>query len=439
MYVAQPILPLFSHDFGIAPATAGLALSVVVLAIALSSSVYGLLSDAFGRKPVMVATCLLLTVPTFACAFAPSFAWLLVFRALQGALIPGLSGVAVAYLGDHYQRAGARERGRAVCQREHRRGPARSGRQWTRCGRLRVAGSIYCLGRDNTRQCDCHGARAAGGSRNWAGCLAARIWWYGQSFSQPACCRGISDRCGALLRLYRYLHVSLVLSHCRSLYSADRDCLQHLCRLSRWGNCVTNCRSALHSISHAQRSSRVECSSRHSVLPGRSCPCLPIVISSVSSSFVAGCRSRSPPRLRSLMSWRGARRGVRGRCILHSIILARHLALSYRDTHGNHGGGTVSRSPAARASLLPSSRILLLSGAQARICILGLGVRIHRYRPVVSLQRCQGRDGRRYGRPSAWHRPIGHLSQLSRLRGAMMRSTACGGVGAARSAARADD
>lgn len=102
MYVAQPILPLLSHDFGIVPATAGLSLSVVVLAIALSSSVYGLLSDAFGRKPVMVAACLLLAVPTFACALAPSFAWLLVCRALQGALIPGLSGVAVAYLGDHY-------------------------------------------------------------------------------------------------------------------------------------------------------------------------------------------------------------------------------------------------------------------------------------------------------------------------------------------------
>jgi YNFM family putative membrane transporter len=102
MYIAQPILPLFSHDFGISPATAGLSLSVVVLAIALTSSIYGLLSDAFGRKPVMVIACLLLTVPTFLCALAPSFAWLLGFRALQGALIPGLSGVAVAWLGDHY-------------------------------------------------------------------------------------------------------------------------------------------------------------------------------------------------------------------------------------------------------------------------------------------------------------------------------------------------
>ncbi len=105
MYIAQPILPLLSREFYIAPATAGLSLSVVVLAIALASSVYGLLSDAFGRKPVMVATCLLLTVPTLLCAVAPTFGWLLAFRAMQGALIPGLSGVAVAYLGDRYRGA----------------------------------------------------------------------------------------------------------------------------------------------------------------------------------------------------------------------------------------------------------------------------------------------------------------------------------------------
>ena len=103
MYIAQPILPLLSRAFRIAPATAGLSLSLVVLAIALTSSVYGLLSDAFGRKPVMVTTCLLLTIPTFLCAAAPSFGWLLAFRAMQGACIPGLSGVAVAYLGDHYR------------------------------------------------------------------------------------------------------------------------------------------------------------------------------------------------------------------------------------------------------------------------------------------------------------------------------------------------
>jgi MFS transporter, YNFM family, putative membrane transport protein len=100
MYLTQPILPLLSHEFGVAPATAGLSVSVVVLLIALASASYGPLSDQLGRKPVMVGSCALLTAPTLLCAFAPSFNALLVFRALQGLCIPGLTAVAVAYLGD---------------------------------------------------------------------------------------------------------------------------------------------------------------------------------------------------------------------------------------------------------------------------------------------------------------------------------------------------
>ena len=105
MYIAQPILPLLSRAFAIRPATAGLSVSVVVLAIALASSVYGLLSDAVGRKSVMVWSCLLLTIPTLLCAVAPSFPLLLLARGVQGLLIPGLSGVAVAYLGDRFSGA----------------------------------------------------------------------------------------------------------------------------------------------------------------------------------------------------------------------------------------------------------------------------------------------------------------------------------------------
>lgn len=100
IYITQPILPLLSHEFGIRPATAGLTVSAVVLLIAFVSIPYGSVSDAVGRKPVMVASMSLLAVPTLLCAVAPSFRALLVFRALQGALIPGVTAVAVAYLGD---------------------------------------------------------------------------------------------------------------------------------------------------------------------------------------------------------------------------------------------------------------------------------------------------------------------------------------------------
>lgn len=102
MYVTQPILPVLSAEFRVPPATAGLSVSAVVLAIAVGSFLAGPLSDALGRKAVMVGSLALLVLPTLACAVARSFPQLVALRAAQGLLIPGVTAVAVAWAGDHY-------------------------------------------------------------------------------------------------------------------------------------------------------------------------------------------------------------------------------------------------------------------------------------------------------------------------------------------------
>ncbi|HTT71949.1 MAG TPA: MFS transporter [Anaeromyxobacteraceae bacterium] len=104
MYLTQPVLPLLAREFGLTPAEAGLSISAVVVAIALASSFYGPLSDALGRKRVMVASALALVLPTAACAGARSFEALCVLRAVQGALIPGVTAVSIAYAGDRFER-----------------------------------------------------------------------------------------------------------------------------------------------------------------------------------------------------------------------------------------------------------------------------------------------------------------------------------------------
>jgi YNFM family putative membrane transporter len=102
IYVTQPILPLLSREFGVPAPTAALTVSIVVLMIALVSSAWGPLADALGRKPVMVWSCALLAIPTFLCAFAPTLPLLVVLRGAQGLLLPGVTAVAVAYLGDQF-------------------------------------------------------------------------------------------------------------------------------------------------------------------------------------------------------------------------------------------------------------------------------------------------------------------------------------------------
>jgi MFS transporter, YNFM family, putative membrane transport protein len=105
MYVTQPILPVLSEEFGVDAARAGLSVSAVVLALAAASSLYGPLSDALGRRRVMSGATALLALATLACALAPSFRALLALRAVQGALVPGMTAVSVAYAGDRFGRA----------------------------------------------------------------------------------------------------------------------------------------------------------------------------------------------------------------------------------------------------------------------------------------------------------------------------------------------
>ena len=102
MYITQSILPVLAERFGVGAARAGLTVSAVVLAIALSSSFYGPLSDALGRRRVMAGATALLSLATLACAFAPTLGALVALRALQGAVVPGMTAVSVAYAGDRY-------------------------------------------------------------------------------------------------------------------------------------------------------------------------------------------------------------------------------------------------------------------------------------------------------------------------------------------------
>jgi MFS transporter, YNFM family, putative membrane transport protein len=102
MYTTQAILPVLSHDFGISAPTAGLTVSLLVLAVAIGSLFYGPLSDRVGRKPVMVGTSFLVTIPTLLCGLAPSFAVLVALRTIQGFLMPGLTSVAIPYVNEEF-------------------------------------------------------------------------------------------------------------------------------------------------------------------------------------------------------------------------------------------------------------------------------------------------------------------------------------------------
>src|SRR5438034_1432045 len=101
-YSTQAILPELGRSFGVCPAQARLTVHEVVLALACGAWIWGSRSDRYGRKRSIVLASALLVPPTVGAALAPSFALLLVFRALQGLCMPGLLTAGVPYVAEAF-------------------------------------------------------------------------------------------------------------------------------------------------------------------------------------------------------------------------------------------------------------------------------------------------------------------------------------------------
>lgn len=100
LYCVQPILPVLSHDFGISPASSSLSLSVSTGLLAVGLMFTGPLSDAIGRKQVMVTALLMAAICTLICSMMTSWHGILVMRALVGLSLSGVAAVAMTYLSE---------------------------------------------------------------------------------------------------------------------------------------------------------------------------------------------------------------------------------------------------------------------------------------------------------------------------------------------------
>lgn len=96
-----PALGQIANDLGVAdPNDRQLVLTFFFAGLSIGQLVYGPLSDSLGRKPALYAGLGLFIVGGLCCALAPSFAFMLVGRALQGFGAAGPRVVAVATVRD---------------------------------------------------------------------------------------------------------------------------------------------------------------------------------------------------------------------------------------------------------------------------------------------------------------------------------------------------
>ena len=104
LYCTQPVLPLFSQEFGVTPAQSSLALSLTTIVMAIAMIFASSISEAVGRKPLMVFALTTSSLLTLALAFAPTWSSIVWLRALSGLALSGAPAVTLAYLGEEMEK-----------------------------------------------------------------------------------------------------------------------------------------------------------------------------------------------------------------------------------------------------------------------------------------------------------------------------------------------
>lgn len=102
LYATQSILQTFAAHFHISAKEAGWSITVTTLAVAITAPFVSRLTGCFAQRTVISVAAVLLAVPALMTAYADSFAEVLVWRFVEGMLIPVLFATSVAYIGDRW-------------------------------------------------------------------------------------------------------------------------------------------------------------------------------------------------------------------------------------------------------------------------------------------------------------------------------------------------
>ena len=104
-----PSIPAIGREFNVGPLAVQQTLSIFLFAFAFMMLFYGTLSDSFGRRPVIMIALSIYALASLGAAFAPTFGWLLGFRALQGLAAGSGSVIGAAIVQDRFSGAQAQK------------------------------------------------------------------------------------------------------------------------------------------------------------------------------------------------------------------------------------------------------------------------------------------------------------------------------------------
>src|SRR5512147_977963 len=99
--MVMPIMPFYIEHFGAGGMELGWLMSTYSLMQLICAPVWGILSDRYGRKPILSVGVLGYAVTLFMFGLAKTFAMLFIARSLSGILSSATMPTAMAYIGDN--------------------------------------------------------------------------------------------------------------------------------------------------------------------------------------------------------------------------------------------------------------------------------------------------------------------------------------------------
>jgi MFS transporter, YNFM family, putative membrane transport protein len=100
LFATQAILPSLARHYDVSPAAMGFAVNASTMGMAVAGLVVGLLSPHIGRRLGILASLILLAVPTTLLASAPDLTVFTILRVAQGLCMASAFALTLAYLGE---------------------------------------------------------------------------------------------------------------------------------------------------------------------------------------------------------------------------------------------------------------------------------------------------------------------------------------------------
>ncbi|WP_419533762.1 MFS transporter [Endozoicomonas sp.] len=104
LYISQPLLPMLAESFSLTALEASFSFTITTFMLGLSLLFYGPLSDAIGRKWLMLGSMAGAVLCTLLISQVSSYQHMVILRAIQGFCLGGLPAIAIAYMGDEFAR-----------------------------------------------------------------------------------------------------------------------------------------------------------------------------------------------------------------------------------------------------------------------------------------------------------------------------------------------